>query len=66
MKEGMMNRLTRTFRSAIAMLSVAALVLAFGPSAALAADAPSYQINLTGTTSGHTYEVYRIFKGDLS
>lgn len=66
MKEGIMDRLTRTFRSAIAMLSVAALVLAFGPSAALAADAPSYQINLTGTTSGHTYEVYRIFTGDLS
>lgn len=61
-----MNRLSRKFRSAIAVLSAAALVLAFGPSAALAADASSYQITLTGTTSGHTYEVYRIFTGDLS
>lgn len=66
MKAGIANRLHRKFRSAIAVLSAAALVLAFGPSAALAADSSTYQITLTGTTSGHTYQVYRIFTGDLS
>ena len=32
---------------------------------AFAADAETYTLTLTGTTTGHTYEAYQIFTGDL-
>ena len=33
---------------------------------AFAADATTYTLTLTGTTTGHTYEAYQIFTGNLS
>lgn len=30
------------------------------------ADATTYTLTLDGTTTGHTYEVYQIFAGDIS
>lgn len=32
----------------------------------VASAATTYTLNLTGTTTGHTYEAYQIFSGDLS
>ena len=32
----------------------------------VASAATTYTLSLTGTTTGHTYEAYQIFSGDLS
>ena len=33
---------------------------------AVHAEGTTYTLKLNGTTTGHTYEAYQIFKGDLS
>ena len=40
------------------------MIMAMGLTA-FADDAPTYKLTLNGTTTGHTYEAYQIFTGDL-
>ena len=46
------------------ILATLALLLSTLVSTKVFAD--TYTLTLNGTTIGHTYEVYQIFKGDLS
>lgn len=55
----------RMFKKLTAVLLTAIMVMAMSLTA-FAADKPTYTLTLTGTTTGHTYEAYQIFQGDLS
>ncbi|MCH3998478.1 MAG: isopeptide-forming domain-containing fimbrial protein [Lachnospiraceae bacterium] len=57
-----MKRITRHF---MAMLLSLVMVMTMGLTA-FAEGEPTYTLTLTGTTTGHTYEAYQIFTGDLS
>lgn len=51
----------------VAAMAAVAMALALVPTAyAVEATATTYKLTLTGTTTGHTYEAYQIFTGDLS
>jgi fimbrial isopeptide formation D2 family protein/LPXTG-motif cell wall-anchored protein len=49
----------------MAMLLSLVMVMTMGLTA-FAEGEPTYTLTLTGTTTGHTYEAYQIFTGDLS
>lgn len=57
-----MNKMRKMLKGIVAAL---AFVLALAPALALAAGG-THSLTLTGTTTGHTYEAYQIFTGDLS
>ena len=46
-------------------MAVLAFVLTFSGLPVVSADTTTYTIQLTGTSSGHVYELYHIFSGDL-
>ncbi|MCH3925217.1 MAG: hypothetical protein LKE27_01885 [Atopobiaceae bacterium] len=62
-----MRKTKDLLKSALSAILAVAMALVLVPASALAADAPTtYTLTLTGTTTGHTYEAYQIFSGDLS
>lgn len=58
-----MKHLSKMLKGLVAVFAAAAMALTLAPTA-FAAD--GYTLTLKGTTEGHTYEAYQIFKGDLS
>jgi len=58
--------LTKKLFSYIVAIAMIFTLTAFAGGAVNAADAETYTLTLTGTTTGHTYEAYQIFTGDLS
>ena len=46
-------------------MTVLVFILTFAGLSVVSADTTTYTIQLTGTTTGHTYEVYHIFSGTL-
>jgi fimbrial isopeptide formation D2 family protein/LPXTG-motif cell wall-anchored protein len=58
-----MKRITRHF---MAMLLSLVMIMAMGLTAFAEGGSTKYTLTLTGTTTGHTYEAYQIFTGDLS
>lgn len=58
--------LTKKLFSYIVAIAMIFTLTAFAGGAVNAADAKTYTLKLTGTTTGHTYEAYQIFTGDLS
>ncbi|MDY5003687.1 MAG: isopeptide-forming domain-containing fimbrial protein [Atopobiaceae bacterium] len=62
-----MRKTKDLLKSALSAILAVAMALVLVPASALAADAPTtYKLTLTGTATGHTYEAYQIFTGDLS
>ena len=62
-----MRKTKDLLKSALSAILAVAMALVLVPASALAADAPTtYKLTLTGTTTGHIYEAYQIFSGDLS
>jgi hypothetical protein len=62
-----MRKTKDLLKSALSAILAVAMALVLVPASALAADAATtYTLTLTGTTTGHTYEAYQIFSGDLS
>lgn len=59
-----MKHLNKLLNGIIAAVSAFAMALVLIPTSALAAD--TYTLTLTGTTTGHTYEAYQVFTGDLN
>lgn len=59
-----MKHLSKMLKGVVAALAAAAMALTLAPSA-FAAET-TYKLTLNGTATGHTYEAYQIFKGDLS
>ncbi|MEE8674696.1 isopeptide-forming domain-containing fimbrial protein [Tractidigestivibacter scatoligenes] len=57
----MRKRLSAVVAAVVAVM----MALALAPTA-YAADAQTYKLTLTGTATGHTYEAYQIFTGDLT
>ena len=53
-------------RAATAILAVAMALVLLPASAFAGTAATTYKLTLTGTATGHTYEAYQIFTGDLS
>ena len=47
------------------LMTILVFVLTFAGLPAASADTTTYTIQLTGTTAGHTYDVYQIFSGSL-
>ncbi|MDD6667582.1 MAG: SpaH/EbpB family LPXTG-anchored major pilin [Lachnospiraceae bacterium] len=64
----------KKFKSLLALVAAFAIVFtmsitsfaAEGNTTTPTADTTTYTLTLTGTTTGHIYEAYQIFKGDLS
>ncbi len=61
-----MRKTKDLLKSALSAILAVAMALVLVPASALAADATTYKLTLTGTAAGHTYEAYQIFTGDLS
>jgi fimbrial isopeptide formation D2 family protein/LPXTG-motif cell wall-anchored protein len=59
-----MKHLSKKLTSAIAAVLAVVMALALAPTAYAAGS--GYKLTLTGTATGHTYEAYQIFTGDLS
>jgi fimbrial isopeptide formation D2 family protein/LPXTG-motif cell wall-anchored protein len=59
-----MKHLSKMLKGVVAALAAAAMALTLAPPA-FAAET-TYKLTLTGTATGHTYEAYQIFTGDLS
>ena len=47
------------------LMTVLVFILTFAGLPVVSADTTTYTIQLTGTTTGHIYEVYHIFSGTL-
>ncbi|MGN0055508.1 MAG: isopeptide-forming domain-containing fimbrial protein [Atopobiaceae bacterium] len=60
-----MKSMKKVLQSIVAAVATVAMALVLIPTGALAADT-SYTLTLTGTTTGHTYEAYQVFYGDLN
>lgn len=61
-----MRKTKDLLKSALSAILAVAMALVLVPANALAADSTTYKLTLRGTTTGHTYEAYQIFTGDLS
>ena len=61
-----MKKTKDLFKSALSAILTVAMALVLVPASALAEDTTTYKLTLNGTATGHTYEVYQIFTGDLS
>lgn len=61
-----MKKINKVLQGIIAAVATVAMALVLVPSAAFADTATTYKLTLTGTATGHTYEAYQIFTGDLS
>lgn len=59
-----MKHLGKKLTSVIAAVLAVVMALALAPTAYAAGS--GYKLTLTGTATGHTYEAYQIFTGDLS
>lgn len=59
-----MKHLSKKLTSVIATVLAVVMALALAPTA-YAADS-TYKLTITGTMTGHTYEAYQVFTGDLS
>ncbi|MFC2647216.1 MAG: SpaH/EbpB family LPXTG-anchored major pilin [Coriobacteriaceae bacterium] len=59
-----MRKTKDLLKCALSAILAVAMALVLLPANALAAD--TYTLTLKGTTTGHTYEAYQIFTGDLS
>lgn len=59
-----MKSMKKVLQSIVAAVATVAMALVLIPTGALAAD--TYTLTLTGTTTGHTYEAYQVFTGDLA
>lgn len=55
----------KTIKRALALVLALTLLLALSATA-FAADETTYTITINNTTTGHTYEAYQIFAGDLA
>lgn len=58
--------LTKKLFSYIVAIAMIFTLTAFSGGAVNAANAETYTLTLTGTTTGHAYDVYQIFTGNLS
>lgn len=58
-----MKHLSKMLKGLVAVFAAAAMALTLAPTAF--AETP-YKLTLTDTSTGHTYEAYQIFTGDLS
>ncbi|WP_432619253.1 SpaA isopeptide-forming pilin-related protein [Butyricicoccus sp.] len=56
----------KTFKRLGAALLAMAMAVSVLCTGALAEDTKTYQITINGKSTGHTYEAYRVFKGDLT
>ncbi len=66
-----MSRASRMFRNVLMAVVAIAMAFALAPSLARSAYATestsaTHDLTITGTKTGHTYEAYQIFTGDLS
>lgn len=61
-----MRKTKDLLKSALSAILAVAMALVLVPANALAANSTTYKLTLTETTTGHTYEAYQVFKGDLS
>ncbi|MGN0071867.1 MAG: isopeptide-forming domain-containing fimbrial protein [Atopobiaceae bacterium] len=61
-----MSKTKNLLERAVAAILAVAMALVLLPANALAADTTTYKLTLTGTATGHTYEAYQIFTGDLA
>ncbi|MGN0084251.1 MAG: isopeptide-forming domain-containing fimbrial protein [Atopobiaceae bacterium] len=61
-----MRKTKDLLKSALSAILAVAMALVLVPANALAADSTTYKLTLTGTATGHTYEAYQIFTGDLT
>lgn len=61
-----MKHLSKMLKGIVAALAAAAMALTLAPPAFADTAATTYKLTLTGTSTGHTYEAYQIFMGDLS
>lgn len=59
-----MKHLSKMLKGVVAALAAAAMALTLASPAF--AEETTYKLTLTGTATGHTYEAYQIFTGDLS
>lgn len=59
-----MKHLSKMLKGLVAVFAAAAMALTLAPTAF--AEGTTYKLTLTGTSTGHTYEAYQIFTGDLS
>lgn len=59
-----MKHLSKMLKGLVAVFAAAAMALTLAPTAF--AEGTTYKLTLTGTATGHTYEAYQIFTGDLS
>ena len=55
----------KTVKRALALVLALTLLLAMSATV-FAADDTTYTITINNTTTGHTYEAYQIFAGDLA
>ncbi|MST61014.1 isopeptide-forming domain-containing fimbrial protein [Parafannyhessea umbonata] len=58
-----MKHLSKMLKGLVAVFAAAAMALTLAPTAFAET---SYKLTLNGTATGHTYEAYQIFTGDLS
>lgn len=61
-----MKHLSKMLKGLVAVFAAAAMALTLAPTAFAADATTTYKLTLTGTSTGHTYEAYQIFTGDLS
>jgi fimbrial isopeptide formation D2 family protein/LPXTG-motif cell wall-anchored protein len=62
-----MKHLSKMLKGLVAVFAAAAMALTLAPTAfAAEATSTTYKLTLTDTSTGHTYEAYQIFTGDLS
>ncbi|MCH4083307.1 MAG: isopeptide-forming domain-containing fimbrial protein [Olsenella sp.] len=62
-----MKHLSKMLKGLVAVFAAAAMALTLAPTAFAAETTPTtYKLTLNNTTTGHTYEAYQIFTGDLS
>lgn len=64
LNQGRKEEMKRITKHLMTLLLSVAMVMAMG--LIVFAEETTYKLTLTGTATGHTYEAYQIFKGDLS
>lgn len=61
-----MRKTKDLLKSALSAILAVAMALVLVPASALAADATTYTLTLNNTVTGHTYQAYQVFSGDLN
>lgn len=61
-----LKKLAAVLLAVVMTLAMNMTVFAADPTTTATSDPATYKLTLNGTTTGHTYEAYQIFTGDLS